>query len=137
MTFILTQKLTFMALSRSTLFFKWKPPFLHLQSIERKILRLHTYPSHRSIVTFKVNQRLFEVNKVLQEVGAIPEIFINGEFNGDLHFEIEVDLHGFLKVKFVFLKMETPFFTSAIDRAKIPRSSTYPIHRSIVTFQVS
>ena len=51
---------------------------------------------------FKVNLRLFEINKVFQEVSAIPEVFYNGEFNGDLHFDLEVDLHGFLKVKFVF-----------------------------------
>ena len=38
------------------LFFKMETPFfLHLQSIERKILRSDTYPSQRSIVTFKVN----------------------------------------------------------------------------------
>ena len=55
-TFILTFKLTFMAFIQGQLcFFKWKPPFLHLQSIERKILRSETYPSHSSIVTFKVN----------------------------------------------------------------------------------
>ena len=102
-TFILTLNLTFMAFSRSTLiFFNGNPLFLHLQSIERKILRSSTDPSHRSIVTFQVNQRLFKINKVFQEVSAIPEVFFNEEFNGDLHFDLEVDLHGFLKVKFVF-----------------------------------
>ena len=91
-------------------FLNGNPLFLHLQSIQRKILRSDTYPSHRSYVTFKVNQRLFEINKVFQKVSVIPEVFFNGEFNGDLHFYHEVDLHGLLKVKFVFFKMETPFF---------------------------
>ena len=69
-------------------FLNGNPLFLHLQSIEQKILPLSAYPSHRSIVTFQVS--------------AIPEVFFIGEFNGDLHFDLEVDLHGFLKVKFVF-----------------------------------
>ena len=56
--------------------------------------------------------------KVFQEVSAIPEVFFNGEFNGDLHFDLEVDIHDFLKVKFVFFKWKPPFFTSAIDIAK-------------------
>ena len=36
-------------------FLNGNPLFLHLQSIERKILRSDTNPSHRSIVTFKLN----------------------------------------------------------------------------------
>ena len=95
------------------------PLFLHLQLIERKILRSDTYRSHKSIVTFKVNYSLFEINKVFQEVSAIPEVFSNGEFNGDLYFDLEVDFHGFLKVKFAFfLQWKPPFFTSGIDRSK-------------------
>ena len=58
------------------------------------------------------------MNKVFQEVSVIPEVFFNGGFNDDLHFDLEVEFHGFLKVKFVFFLMEPPLFTSAIDRAK-------------------
>ena len=83
-TLILTLKLTFMSFSKSTLFFKWKPLFLHLQSIERKIVPSDTYPIHRSIVKFKVNQRLFEINKVFQEVSVIPELNFNEKFIGEL-----------------------------------------------------
>ena len=36
-------------------FLNGNPLYLHLQSIERKILRSDTYPSHRSIVTIKIN----------------------------------------------------------------------------------
>ena len=53
-----------------------------------------------------------------KKVKVIPEVNFNEEFNGDLHFDLEVDLHSFLKVKFVFLKWKSPFFASAIDRAK-------------------
>ena len=53
-----------------------------------------------------------------KKVKVIPEVNFNEEFNGDLHFDLEADLHGFLKVKFVFFKWKPPFFTSAIDRAK-------------------
>ena len=48
---------------------------------------------------------------------VIPEVNFNEEFNGDLHFELEVNLHGFLKVNFVFLDGNS-FFTSAIDKAE-------------------
>ena len=48
---------------------------------------------------------------------VIREINFNEEFNGDLHFDLEVDLHDFFKVNFVFLN-GNPFFTSAIDRAE-------------------
>ena len=98
LTFILTLKLTFMAFSRSTLFFKWKPPSLHLQSIEREILRSDMYPSHRSIVTFKVNQRLFGINKVFQEVSVFPEVSFNEKFIGELCIDLGDDLQGFFKV---------------------------------------
>ena len=40
---------------------------------------------------------------------VIPEINFNEEFNGDLNFDLEVDLHDFFKVNFVFL-IEAPFF---------------------------
>ena len=84
--------------------------FLLLQSIERKILRSDKYPSHRSIVTFKVNYGLFEINKGFQEVSAIPEVFFNGKFNGDLHFDLAVDIYGFFKVNFVFLNGNPLFY---------------------------
>ena len=58
------------------------------------------------------------MNKVFHEVSAIPEVNFNEEFNDDLHFDLEVDLYGFLKVKFVFFKWKPTFITSAIDRAK-------------------
>ena len=109
---------------------------LHLQSMERKILRSDTYPSHRSIVTLKVNQRLFEINKVFQEVSAIPEVFFNEEFNGDLHFHLEVGLHGFLKVNFVFLDRNPLFLQLQYTERKILHSDTHPSHMSIVTFKV-
>ena len=48
----------------------------------------------------------------------IPEVNFNEEFNGDLHFDFEVDLHDFSKVNFVLLTGNPPFFTSAIDRAE-------------------
>ena len=114
-----------------------KTPFLHLQSIRRKILRSDTYPSHRSIVRFKVNKRLFEINKVFQEVSAIPEVFFNGEFYADLHFDLEVDLHGFLKVKFIFMNGNPLFSHLQSIEPKILRSSTYPSHSSIATFKVN
>ena len=44
------------------------------------------------------------MNKVFQEVSAISDVFFNREFNGDIHFDHEVDLNSFLKVKFVFSK---------------------------------
>ena len=37
------------------------------------------------------------------KVKVIPKVNFNEEFNGDLHFDLEVDLHGFFKVNFVFL----------------------------------
>ena len=37
-----------------------------------------------------------------EKVKVIPEVKFNEEFNGDLHFDLEVDLHGFLKVNFFF-----------------------------------
>ena len=78
------------------------------------------------------------MNKVFQEVSAIPGVFFNGELNGDLNFDLEVDLHGFLKVKFVFfLKWKPPFSHLQSIERKILRSSTYPSHRSIVTFKVN
>ena len=52
-----------------------------------------------------------------KKVKVSPKVNFNEEFNGDLHFDLEVDLHGFFIVNFVF-SMETPFFTSAIDRAE-------------------
>ena len=52
-----------------------------------------------------------------KKVKVIPGINFNEEFNGDLHFDLEVDLHGFFKGNFVF-STETPFFTSAIDRVE-------------------
>ena len=51
-------------------------------------------------------------------MSAIPEVFFDGEFNGGLHFELEVDFHGFLRVNFVFLVGNLLFFTFAIDRAE-------------------
>ena len=37
-----------------------------------------------------------------QPISGYPEVNFNKELNGDLHFDFEVDLHGFLKVEFVF-----------------------------------
>ena len=80
---------------------------------------------------------MFEINKVFLEVNAIPEVFFNGEFNSDLHFDLEVDLHGFLKVNFVYLNGNPLFSHLQSIEGKILRSSTYPSHRSIVTFKVN
>ena len=44
-----------------------------------------------------------------KKVKVIPEVNFNEEFNGDLHFDIEVDLHGFFNVNFVFLN-RNPLF---------------------------
>ena len=94
-------------------------PFFYIWNRESgKFYVQITYPSHRSIVTFKGQLEIIWNNQVFQEVSAIPEVFFNGEFNDDIHFYFEVDLHGFFKVNFVFFLMETTFFTSAIDRAK-------------------
>ena len=72
-----------------------------------------------------------------KKVKVIPELNFNEEYNGDLHFDLEVDLHGFLKVNFVFFN-GNPFFLhlQSIER-EILRWSTYPGHRSIVTLQVN
>ena len=72
-----------------------------------------------------------------QKLKVIPEGNFNEEFNGDLHFDLEVDLQGFFKVNFVFCKWKPPFlYLQSIER-KILRSSTYPSHKSIVTFKVN
>ena len=65
-----------------------------------------------------------------KKVKVIPEVNFIVEFNGDFHFDLEVDLHGFFKVKFVFLN-GNPLFShlQSIER-KILRSDTYPSHRS-------
>ena len=87
----------------------------------------------------KVPERLdiFSGKIFFKKVKVIPEVNFNEEFNGDLHFHLEVDLHGFLKVKLIFLN-GNPLFShlQSIER-KILRSSTYPSHRSIVTFKVN
>ena len=84
-------------------FFNGNPLFSHLQSIERKILRSSTYPSHRSIVTFKVNYRLFEINKVFQEVSVISEVNFNEKFIGELCTDLGDDLQGFFKAVYVYV----------------------------------
>ena len=78
------------------------------------------------------------LGKVLfKKVKVIPKVNFNDEFNGGLHFDIEVDLRGFFKVKFVFLRGNPLFlYLQSIER-KILRSSTYPSHKSIVTFKVN
>ena len=72
-----------------------------------------------------------------KKVKVFPGVNFNEEFNSDLYFDLEVDLHGFLKVNFVFLN-ENPIFLhlQSIER-KILRSDTYPSHRLIVTFKVN
>ena len=57
---------------------------------------------------------------------VIPGVNFNEEFNGDLHFDLEVDLHGFLKVNFVFLDINPLFYTPAIDRAENSTSKYVP-----------
>ena len=37
-----------------------------------------------------------------KKVKVIHEVNFNEEFNGDIHFDLEVDLHGFFKINFVF-----------------------------------
>ena len=43
------------------------------------------------------------------KVKVIPEVNFNEEFNGDLHFDLEVDFHGFFRVNFGFL-VGSPLF---------------------------
>ena len=38
------------------------------------------------------------MNKIFQEVSAIPEVFFNGEFIGELCIDLGDDLQGFFKV---------------------------------------
>ena len=48
---------------------------------------------------------------------VIPEVNFNEEFSGDLHFDLEVDLRGFLKVNFIFLNGNPLFLhLQSIDR---------------------
>ena len=68
---------------------------------------------------------------------VIPEVNFNEEFNGDLHFDLEVDLHGFLKVNFIFLNGNPLCLHLQSIERKILRSDTYPSHGSIVTFNVN
>ena len=89
-------------------------------------VRLHslTFASLRVMYYFK-------------KVKVIPEVNFNEEFNGDFHFDLEVYLHGFFKVNFVFLKWKPPFLHLQSIEQKILGSDTYSSHRSIVTFKVN
>ena len=55
-------------------------------------------------VVYKVPGRLdISLGKIFfKKVKDIPKVNFNEEFNGDLHFDLEVELHGFFKVNFVF-----------------------------------
>ena len=72
-----------------------------------------------------------------KKVKVIPEVNFNEEFNGDLYFDFEVDIHGFFKVNFAFLNGNPLFLHLQSIERKILRSSTHPSHRSIVTVQVN
>ena len=50
-----------------------------------------------------------QVKYFSKKVKIIPEVNFNDEFNGDLHFDLEIDLHGLFKVNFVLLN-ENPLF---------------------------
>ena len=45
-----------------------------------------------------------------KKVKVIPEVNFNEGFNGDLHYDLGVDLHGFLKVNFVLLNGNPLFY---------------------------
>ena len=72
-----------------------------------------------------------------KKVKVIPVVNFNEEFNGDLHFDLAVDLHVFLKVNFVFLNRNPLFLHLQSIERKILLSDKYPSHRSIVTLNVN
>ena len=80
---------------------------------------------------------IFPQVKFFEKVKVIPEVNFNEELNGNLHFDLEVDLHGFLKVNFVFLNRNPLFLHLQSIERKILRSDMYPNHRLIVKLQVN